>query len=449
MLVTRILPQVLLGIVLACGLFLWLAKIPIQYNLRNLLVRWRTTILTMLAFTMVIALLTIMLAFVNGMYRLTESSGVPENVILLSEGSTDESFSNLGFADVGDIETQPGIVRQGDQPLCSKETILVISQPLPKPQPGRPKKRFLQLRGVVDPAISGAVHNLKPYPDGDWFSPAGVRELPEGRAAGGLPAIEIVVGEGIARELARDRIAAEGGAMDPDSTLKVGDTFDLAGRTWYVTGLLQSAGSTFDSEVWGKQSLVAPMFGKETYSSVVLRTPSAANANEVRDYFRNQYTKASLAAFTESEYFSSLNATNRQFLVGIIIVGIIMAIGGLFGIMNTMFAAISQRSKDIGVLRLLGFDSWRLAVSFVMEALLLAAIGGALGCAIGSLTNGWTATSVVGSGQGGGKSVVLRMTVDSAILSTGMLVSLLMGFFGGLIPFLLSATRLKPLEALR
>ena len=84
-----------------------------------------------------------------------------------------------------------------------------------------------------------------------------------------------------------------------------------------------------------------------------------------------------------------------------------MAVGGVFGVMNTMFAAISQRIKDIGVLRILGFARWQILVSFFLESLVLALVGGLLGCALGSLADGWTATSIVCSGQGGGKSVVL------------------------------------------
>src|SRR5262249_36343038 len=142
-------------------------------------------------------------------------------------------------------------------------------------------------------------------------------------------------------------------------------------------------------------------------------------------------------------------ATNQQFLVAIIFVGIVMAIGGVFGVMNTMFAAISQRINDIAVLRILGFAPWQVLVSFLLESLLIALAGGLLGCAVGSLAGGWTASSIVSGGQGGGgKSVVLKLTVDSTILTAGLLFTLIMGGLGGLLPAL-SAMRLKPLESLR
>jgi ABC-type antimicrobial peptide transport system permease subunit len=116
--------------------------------------------------------------------------------------------------------------------------------------------------------------------------------------------------------------------------------------------------------------------------------------------------------------------------------------------MNTMFAAISQRTKDIGVLRILGFKRWQILVSFFLESLAIALIGGAIGCALGYLVNGVTATSIVSGGQGGGKTVILRLIVDANIVAAAMLFTLIMGALGGLLPAL-SAMRLKPLESLR
>jgi ABC-type antimicrobial peptide transport system permease subunit len=190
------------------------------------------------------------------------------------------------------------------------------------------------------------------------------------------------------------------------------------------------------------------MFGKETYTSLVLRTADAAAAREAKRYFSEDFQKAAVQPLVETEYFASLNDTNRQFLVGVVFVTIVMAVGGVFGVMNTMFAAISQRIRDIGVLRLLGYQRWRILISFVLESLFLALLGGAVGALLGGLCDGVTANSVVSAGPGGGKFVVLRMVVGADTLALGLLLSLAMGFLGGLIPAL-SAMRLKPLDALR
>ena len=135
-------------------------------------------------------------------------------------------------------------------------------------------------------------------------------------------------------------------------------------------------------------------------------------------------------------------------LFAILFVAVVVGIGGILGLMNTMFAAISQRIKDIGVLRILGYSGIQVMAAFLFEAMLLAIIGGLLGCAAGALGDGFTASSIISSGAGGGKNVVLRMTVDTPILLAGMTTAFIMGFLGGLLPAV-NATFVKPLEALR
>src|SRR5438552_12120257 len=140
-------PRLIAPIVIAALillLMLVIGKVPFRYNLRNLVVRWRITVLTALAFTLVIAILTVMLAFVNGMMRLTEGSGQPGNVVVLSDGATDEMFSNLGYRDSADVERQPGVERdEYDRPLCSHETYIVVNQPIEGAKAGERKRRFL------------------------------------------------------------------------------------------------------------------------------------------------------------------------------------------------------------------------------------------------------------------------------------------------------------------
>ncbi|HMC11642.1 MAG TPA: ABC transporter permease [Pirellulaceae bacterium] len=431
------------GVVLIVVLGL-LGRVPVRYNVRNLQVRWLTTLLTGLAFFAVIALLTVMLAFVNGMYKLTLGSGQPGNVIVLAEGSTDESFSNVPVVDAGDIELQPGVLRdEQNRPIASRETYVVVNQPVQVRQPGRPKGRFTQVRGIEDAELSGRVHGLTLYESGQWISQEGVRSTGAGQEA-----IQVVLGEGIARELGRDRKPDQLATAKNRERLEVGETFPLGGRTWIVVGVIRSSGSTFDSEIWAKRDLVAGMFRKATYSSLVLQTAGPPEAKKLKDYLNNEYQKASVQAYTETEYFANLSQTNWQFLISIIVVTSIMSLGGIFGVMNTMFAAVSQRSKDIGVLRILGFSRLHVQASFLLESLVLALAGGAAGCALGSLVHGTKAASIVGSGQGGGKFVVLEMVVSGDIIAVGLALSLAMGLFGGLLPSI-RAMLVRPLESLR
>lgn len=491
-----VLKGVFAGAVLLILALLAISKVPLSYNLMNLTARTLTTIYTVCSFALVINVQIMLLAFVNGMYAMTESSGQPGNVLILSEGSTDEAFSNLLFADGSEIETQEGIVRdESGHSLVSRETYLGISQQVTDQKTGLSKRRFLQVRGVDDPAMSVKVHGRKLIPGGDYFSDSGVREI----NASGDTAIEAMLGEAIARELGSDRTPEMLAKAKRSDRLDVGDTFKIGEREWYVSGVLESTGTVYDSEVWTRQSQVGPLFGKSTYTTFCVRarpdyrkdrraalieqrkksaqkvydeavelkksdksapTPvlqtvradyseAQWGAELLKEYFATEYKTAAVSPQVEQTYFANLSATNVQFLVMSLVVAFIMSLGGLFGVMNTMFAAISQRTKDIGVLRLIGFQRWQILVSFLLESLVMGLIGGAIGCALGCLYDGFTANSIVSAGPGGGgKFVVLRLTVDASTLAVGMMMSLAIGFFGGLIPAW-CAMRLSALEALR
>jgi putative ABC transport system permease protein len=431
-------------------LALWaVGKIPLSYNVRNLTIRWKTTVLTALAFTAVIGLLVVMMAFVHGMKRLTEGTGQPGNVIVLSDGATDEIISNLTIGDLSEIESLPSVVREGGRPLASRETLLAVLQSTPDPAGGRPKRRFFQLRGIEDPRLTAGVHNLELLPGGHWFSEAGVQEAPsEAKGAAAAPLIQAVLGEGVAMELARGRSPSELAVAKNPRRLDVGDTFVLRDRTWIVVGILKSAGSTFNSEIWAKRSLAASLFGKNTYTTLVLRTEDGDTAKKLKEFLSKEYKNAAVNAQVETEYYKGLSESTAQFSWAIGFLAVVMSVGGIFGVMNTMFAAISQRTKDIGVLRLLGYARWHILVSFLIESLAIALAGGLLGCLLGSLADGWTATSIVTGSSGGGKSVVLQLAVSPEIIAIGILLTLSMGLLGGLLPAL-SAMRMKALEALR
>jgi ABC-type lipoprotein release transport system permease subunit len=420
-------------------------RVPLGYNFRNVVVRWHITMLTVLAVTLVVALMTVMLAFVNGMYALTKGSTIEGNVMVLADGATDEVFSDLGYGDIGTLATKeyvqkismPRGAKEEKVALVSWELYQVINQPLPNaPVSGR-TRRFIQVRGVEDPVVSGKVHGLEVHDGGRWFDEgSGVQMVPGG---GTEPYVEGVLGEGIAREMGHDR---------GKPSLAPGDTFELGPRQWICVGIMNSAGKTFDSEIWGKRPVVGQMLRKDTRSTAVIRVADGLDPDKVAKDMTADFRSPAIVARTEADYFDSLNATNQTFLYGIIIVTAFMGLGGVLGVMVTMFSAIAQRTREIGVLRILGFARWQILVSFFLEALLLAIVGGLLGCALGSLVDGWSATSQLSGGQGGGKSVMLKLVVDTRILAAGLGFSLVMGCVGGLLPAL-SAVRMKVLDSLR
>ncbi|WP_425617250.1 ABC transporter permease [Anatilimnocola sp. NA78] len=442
-------PISLIPLVAALGLMIMLTlwgRVPLRYNLRNLSVRWLSTLLTAVGFVLVIGTLTVLLAFVNGMIELTKSSGQPGNVLVISEGFQDETFSNLPNDTVNDVILQQGILRDEttNEPLASPETYLVVVQPIENQDSGRAAgRRFLQVRGVDDAPMAGRVHGMS-LADGRWLSREGVTSGGEGKP----DVLEAVIGMGTARELGSTRTAEELAAAPNPDRLDLGDFFTLGERKWMVVGVMAPTGSTFDSEIWAKRGIVAPMFGKNSYSSVVLRTANASEAYKLKRYLNDDYAK-SVQSYVETEYFASMQETAKQFLVAIIIFAVVMSVGGLFGVMNTMFATVAQRSRDIGVLRMLGYSRGEVLASFLVESLFLAMIGGGIGCLLaGFAANGYEVRSILGSGQGGGKFVSLNMVVSGDIVATGMTVSLLIGALGGLLPAI-SAMLVKPLYSLR
>ena len=446
------------------GLVLAIGKVPMNYNLRNLRIRWITTAMTGLAFTVVVGLLTIMMGFLDSVNRLTASSGIPGNVFVLSEGATDEVFSNLGYGDVGKLElekafvdyrndqetvldkpvaikTMPGALGQPAVKLVSKETYFVVNQESPA-KPG--KRRFVQLRGLDDGQIAGKVHNIELL-RGDWFGREGSKDLGNGET--GVPC---VVGEGAAAAFADDYGVEK---MD------LGSTFMLGDLKMVIVGIMKSAGSTFGSETWATNQRLSKQFGKQSFTSVAMRIEDDKDesAQIMAAWLTKEFTTPRVRAVNELKYYEDLGKSNSQLVYMVTVVAIIMAVGGIIGIMLVMFAAIAQRTKDIGVLRVIGFKRWQVLVSFMIESLAIALLGGAIGILAllgiemiaSALFGGLSISSTVSGGGGpGGKSVVTRLVFGPDVVVCGLLFTIVMGRIGGLLPSI-TAMRLGILESLR
>lgn len=421
--------------------------VPVRYNARNLFVRWKTTFLTAAGFTLVVALLVVMLAFVQGLNALAKKTGPAGNVVLLRDGANDELFSDLAIDaslfELWSPTKNPEILKdEKGNPYASQEVYSIATQEIPPTTPdGRPSYRFLQIRGVENVEMSAKVHDLK-LKDGKWFDRTGN---------------DVVMGDGIARTLGltigddfypRGRLTGAEAAGEGEQPKKL----DLL--KWTVVGIVDSRGSPFDSEIWAKREDVGKYFGKDNeerkqsfYTTIVVTTKDQAAAEKFVKEIQGR-TQVRVAAMTEKKYYEEMNKSNQTFLVAAIFIAVVMAIGGMFGLMNTMFAAVSQRIKDIGVLRILGYKRWQILLSFMFESLLLAILGGLLGLAIGYSVNNVEQTGFMSAGQGGGKTVVFKMIVDSFVLTAATVFTLGMGFIGGFFPAW-SAMRQKPLDALR
>lgn len=456
-------------------LLLMIGRVPLAYNLRYLWVRRRDTALTAFAFTVVVALVVVLLAFVNGMYKLNESTGIPGNVLVLADGATDELFSNLGYGGVSNVEKEEvrfdekgrplktpyrvaraapgpdgklmelpaGTEKRKEPPgtvsLASFETYLVMNQAVPTADGEKPRRRFLQVRALKSPSVAAAVHNMELEPGGTWFAEDGNHQESGGKK------IPCVIGGAAAGTL---------GADVGRPRLGPGDTFNLGERDWIVLGVMKSEGTTFGSEVWCSDlnNPVMKSSGKDNRpTTLVLRMAgnSEAASRAMAFHLQNRYDQAKVKAFSEPAYYQELTKTNEAFLTWIVFLAVVMAVGGVFGVMNTMFASIAARIKEVGVLRILGFKRWQILISFMLESLAIAFVGGAVGCALGYLANGFEATSTLQGGGGGAqKSIALKMVVDYQIIAAGMLFTLVMGRLGGLVPAL-SAMRMEILDSLK
>jgi len=300
-------------------ILLFVGRVPVSYNVRNLVVRWWITTMMVLAFVLVVGLMTVMMAFVSGMDALTGNSGQPGNIVVFSSGANDEGFSNLALSDVSNLERTQGIaVDEAGQRLASKEVYVIVNQDIPVPKGSPSRRRFVQVRGLEDAPMSAKVHGLELLPGSQWFSEAGVEQTGDGQQV----LLQCVMGKGIAGELGLDRPGKQ--------PLAVGEVFRMADREWKVVGLLNSTGSTYDSEVWAKRQIVGERFGKEaSYSSFVMRASDIKQAPQLAETLKKS-KEVALNAMTEESYFESLSDTSRTLLWAIRIVAGFMALGGNF-----------------------------------------------------------------------------------------------------------------------
>jgi putative ABC transport system permease protein len=270
--------------------------------------------------------------------------------------------------------------------------------------------RFLQLRGVLPAAFR--VHTSVHLTDGQAFKPS---------------QSEVIIGKGVQRE----------------TGLKVGDLVELGRKRWKISGVFRANGSALESEVWADLDETANQFRCEgVYSSVVLRTEDAAAARALAGRL-SRSRSLSVEAMTETSYYQKQSDEIDLMRTAAWVIAWFMGVGAMFGVMNTMFAAILQRTKDIAVLRIMGYHAAHIVLAFLLEALLIALLGGGFGLALGYAANGFTQTAALGSRQ-----IDFSFRVDAGIVGFAGAFAGVMGVLGGALPAL-SAMRVKPLEALR
>lgn len=383
-------------------------KIPLSYNLLSVRARWQSSVVAVIGIAGTVAVFVSMLALARGFKTTVASSGLAQNAIVRRAGADAEMTSILTLDDVRVVEDAPEVARAGAGVLVSPEVVVIAALPLR----ATGTDANVQVRGVSPKVLS--VHTNVRVGEGRFLTP-------------GLA--EIVVGRG-----AR---SAYGG-------LELGATVRIGAGTWTVVGILDAGGSSFDSEVWADADVLNAFYQRPrgVYQSATARLRSldafpafaAALAHDPR---------ARLQATREPDYYAKQSETVTT-LITVLggLVAAVMAVGAVLAALNTMYSAVAERTREVAVLRAIGFGGGSVVLSFLIESLLVALAGGILGCLAALPVNGVT-TGTINWQTFSHLAFAFRITPD--LLAAGVVFGLLMGLAGGLPPALRAArARIAP-----
>jgi len=384
--------------------------IPISYNIRNLRLRKGLTIMTALGIALTVTTAIFLMALSSGLKRAFVSSGNPMNVLVLRKGSESELTGGFDASLFPTLKTLPGIAEDSHgEPMVSGEWNVVIVLP----RKNGTGEVNVTVRGMMPDGLE-----LRPSAKliaGRWFQP-GQRE--------------VVVSKSI-----RDRFAHA----------NIGDTMQFGKGDWTVVGVFDAGGSAYESEVWGDVNQMASDFDRQGgFSSAYLRATDPISADALKNRVSDDQ-RLKLEGMLETDYYAKQTSSGAPIRIIGIVVGVIMAIGSSFAAMNTMYAAVAYRGREIATLRVLGFSRPAILTSFVLESLLLALLGAAAGIILMLPFNGMqtgTSNAVTFS------EVVFALQITPLVAAYAILFALLMGFFGGLFPAW-HASRQNILTALR
>ena len=392
--------------------------IPISYNVRNLKLRKGLTIMTALGIALTVTTAIFLMALLAGLNRAFVSSGSKLNVLVLRKGSESELTGGFDASLFPTLKTLPGIAKDSHgEPMASGEWDVVIVLP---------RKDGT---GEVNVTVRGMM------PDG-----LEMRQLP---GAGKSPSVKLLEGRWF--QTGQREVVVSKSIRERFAHASIGDTMEFGKGSWKVVGVFDSGGSAYESEVWGDVNQMASDFDRQGgFSSAYLRAtdPIAAEAlkNRVSD---DQRLK--LEGLIETDYYAKQTSSGAPIKVIGYVVGFIMAIGSIFAAMNTMYAAVAYRGREIATLRVIGFSRPAILTSFVLESLLLALLGALVGIILMLPFNGMqtgTSNAVTFS------EVVFALRITPVIGAYAIAFALVMGFVGGLAPAW-HAARQNILNALR
>jgi ABC-type antimicrobial peptide transport system permease subunit len=384
--------------------------IPIAYNLRNLVVRKTTTVMTAIGIGLTVAVLVADLALVEGLKTAFKATGHPLQLVVMRKGSNAEMSSTVTREAFQTLKAEPRLaVNEAREPLASPEILTVINLP----SVDSPAGMNLTVRAMSQVGVE--MRGAKIQPGGRWFQ-SGQRE--------------IVVGKSVVKRYPN---------AQPGKRLRFGR------GEWEVVGVFDAGDSAFNGEIWGDLNQVGDDYNRQdTFSSVLVRAGDAATLQALTNSL-NDDQRLGVTVVREREYYEQQTASGAPLQFFGLLVAVIMAVGSSFAAMNTMYAAVARRAKEIGTLRVLGFSRGSILLSFLIESLLLAFIGGVLGCLLALPINGVT----TGVGNFATFSeVAFDFRVSPSTMLAGIIFALVVGAIGGLFPAG-SAARKEILTALR
>ena len=383
--------------------------VPLAYNIRNLRVRVFSTVMTVFSVGLVVAVFIGVMALARGLEEAFVATGDPLNVVVLRQGSQVETSSAVRRDALQVIRYLPGVAADAaGVPLVSPEVIVLLN--LPKRADG-------QGANVLVRGLGATGFELRPQ----------VR-LVQGRMAR-LGLREVIVGRSIA-----ERFQDAG----------LGERLRFGRSRWTVVGIFEAGRTAFGSEIWTDATELADDFDRADYSAVLLRAESPLALRAIARRIDSDQ-RLHLKAQAEPEYYAEQTKTAGPIKVLGGFMAILMAIGASFAVMNTMYAAVARRSREIGVLRVLGFQPGSILLSFLGESVLLALLGGLVGCLLALPIHGLT-TGTMNFRTFSDISFAFRITPD--LLLNGLGFSLAMGALGGFLPARL-ASRQPMVETLR
>jgi putative ABC transport system permease protein len=386
--------------------------IPFSYNVRSVTARWKTAIVSVLGIAGTVGVFVAMLAMASGFQATLISSGSTSNSIIRRAGASSEMDSGVGLDQARVIADAVQVGRGADgAPMVSPEMVVIGAFPLTKSG----TDANVQIRGttpivqVVRPAVT--------IREGRFFRP-------------GLA--ELVVGSN---------------AVETYRGFDLGSTVSFGSQQWTVVGIFDAGGSAFDSEVWTDFTVLAQAFKRSTnvYSSVTVRLNSPTDFDAFKDTLTSD-PRLTVQVEREQEYYARQSQVVSQLIQGVgFLVAFVMAIGAVFGALNTMYSAVAARTREIATLRALGFGRGSVVLSFMIESLLIALGGGVLGCLAVLPLNGFTAGTINWQTF---SHLAFAFQVTPQLLLAGLIFALIMGLIGGVLPAI-RAARLQVAHALR